>query len=95
MSTAVQPAAVPLDEGPPFAPTSAERARSVLGPRGSVTGTWRLSGARLVCVGNFVVELPNGHLTDVHRTTDRDSLEEVLAEVRETALELCRAEAHV
>ena len=59
--------------------------REALGPRGSVTGVFRLSGDRLVCSGNFVVELKNGHLTDVHRTHEHQSLAEVLNEVNDAA----------
>lgn len=70
---------------------SPELARKAVGQRGSVTGIWRLTGERVVCSANFVVELPNGHLSDVHRTHEHDSLAMVFAEVV-VAAQRCRLE---
>jgi transposase-like protein len=55
--------------------------RAALGPRGSVVFVARLSGDAVRLRMNWVRELPNGHLSELHQTHEHERLEEGFAEI--------------
>jgi hypothetical protein len=55
--------------------------RAAIGPRGSIVGTFHLSGTNIVCSATYQVEQPDGLLSPTQRTKDYDSLTRALCEV--------------
>ena len=65
----------------PAAEPATRKVRAAIGPRGSVVFNGRLTGDRVTLRANFVRELANGILGQLHATHDHDSLEKAFAEI--------------